>query len=164
MTYFNIEKEDEELSLGKKNKGINILTILTIVGSILLLGILLFGEWNMDRAYEQHIIVQEGGTTGMEWSDNQLRNSWEAFQITYEYRYEMLSLGLLGMLLCLVGAILMRKGQLKGLWIWLVGEWVPLISSLAITGVGMLQGMQLAGLIIPIAFTALYFAHKKYLA
>jgi hypothetical protein len=49
--------ENEDLELGKKNKGVNILTILTIIGSITMVVFLLFGEMNMDKSYEQHIMI-----------------------------------------------------------------------------------------------------------
>ncbi len=100
----------------------------------------------------------------MEWTDKMIRNSWDSFQVMYENRYAVFGIGLTGIILCLVGAILMRKGKLKGLWIWLAGGWIPLFLNLAIIGTGMFQGWQLAGLLIPVVFTALYYSHKKYLA
>lgn len=163
MTEEIIIDENEEPELGKRNKGINTLTILTIIGCVIMLGFILLGEMNMDTSYDQHVMIQEGGTTGIEWTDRMLRNSWDSFQIMYENRYTMLSIGIIGVLLCLIGAILMRKGNLKGLWLWLAGEWIPLFLNLAIIGTSIFQGWQLSTILIPIVFTALYFRHKKYL-
>lgn len=164
MNEETIIDENEDLELGKNNKGIRTLTTLTIIGCIIMLVFLLFGEMNMDKSYEQHIMIQEGGTTGMVWTDNMLLNSWDSFQVMYENRYAVLGIGLTGIFLCLIGAILMRKGKLKGLWIWIAGEWIPLFLNLAIIGTGMFQGWQLAGLLVPVVFTALYYSHRKYLA
>jgi|GEM_PF-2144044 len=58
----------------------------------------------------------------------------------------------------------MRKGSLKGLYIWTAGEWLPVIVNLVIVGTGFFSGFALLGAVVPIIFTILYFAHKKYLA
>ena len=73
-------------------------------------------------------------------------------------------LTLVGVTLCLVGALQMRKLKAQGYYLWLLGEVLPLIGTAIFIGAGALfSGFNVVGPIIVLLFIVLYTLQRKYL-
>lgn len=78
-------------------------------------------------------------------------------------KYPLLILGVLGLVLCLVGAIQMRARKKQGYFLWLIGEVLPIISSFIFIGGVFFSGWKLFFLIFPVLFIILYTTQRKHL-
>ncbi|HTL07222.1 MAG TPA: hypothetical protein VL307_03155 [Chitinophagaceae bacterium] len=151
----------------KLPSGLNTLTILTLIGC----GIgFLFTIYNFFNA--------KSGLDKMEATLNspdfdkmpdfaKKMFSPEALEVarkSYESRVPLTLIGLVGLVLCLVGAMQMRKLKAQGYLLYVIGEILPVIGSLIFIGMAALSGI---GGIIMIGFTLLfiilYTTQRKYL-
>ncbi len=124
---------------------LNVLTILTIIGcSILFLlslaspALMKFSKSMMDKAdasemTPRQIENMEKGKRIMELSENNM--------------IPLMALGIVGIILCFIGALMMRKLKKDGYWIYLAGKVVPLFGGLFI--LGMLQFSGFHSMIMP---------------
>jgi len=141
---------------------LNILTILTIIGcSILFLfslaspALMKFSKNMMDRAdvsemTPKQIEEMEKGRRIMEISENNM--------------IPLMALGIVGIILCFVGALMMRKLKKDGYWIYLAGQVVPFVGGLFILGMLQFSGFQsMIFPIISLIFIILYTTQRKYL-
>jgi hypothetical protein len=78
--------------------------------------------------------------------------------------YLLLAVGIIGAILCLVGAIMMWKQKKTGFYIYVVGEMVPPILSLVLVGMAGMGSMGIFGLVLPIAFTVMYGLNLKHMS
>lgn len=147
--------------------GINVLTILTFIGC----GIGFLGSvWNFFNA--------KSGVDKMEAAINSPNyenmpsiakkfltpEALEAARKTYENRVPITLIMLIGIVLCLYGAIQMRKQKMQGYYMYVAGELLPLIANVIFIGLGWLSGI--AGIIsicIVLLFILLYTGQRKYL-
>jgi hypothetical protein len=83
--------------------------------------------------------------------------------LAVEHMNENLIIGLVGSIICLVGALLMWQLKKTGFYIYLVGELAPIVASFAIMGVSVFSGIGILGLILPIVFSILYALNFKHL-
>jgi hypothetical protein len=147
--------------------GINVLTILTFIGSAIgFLG----ACWNFINAKSGLDKMEEAINSPNYETMPAIAKKFltpEALEIarkSYENRIPITVIGLIGIALCVYGAIQMRKRKMQGYYLYLVGEIIPLISSVIFIGVGSLTGF--AGLItigILLLFILLYTAQRKHL-
>ncbi len=75
----------------------------------------------------------------------------------------MITIILLGTVLCLVGAIIMRKLKQSGYLIYIAGQIIPIAAGFALGTQNFSDWKQIAGLILPIIFIALYTSQRKHL-
>ena len=73
----------------------------------------------------------------------------------------ILILSLVALSLCLYGAIEMRKRKKQGYILWLIGEILPIGTSLLFIGMLSMKGIGLIGIFIPLLFIILYTVNKK---
>ena len=147
--------------------GLNTLTILTFVGSAI--GFL-FTVYNFFNA--------KSGVQKMEDAINspdfekmpafaKKMMSPEALELARKGAENVIPLtliGLVGIALCVAGALQMRKLKAQGYVLYLIGEILPVISSLIFLGVAAFTGF--AGILticITVLFIILYTAQRKYL-
>ena len=79
-------------------------------------------------------------------------------------KWPIFVLGLIGITLCLIGAIQMRKLKAQGYYLWLIGEILPFISALIFLNASALfSGFNIIGPIILLVFVVLYTMQRKYL-
>ena len=73
--------------------------------------------------------------------------------------------GVIGGVLCIVGAMMMRKYKKDGYWIYLGGEFLPLIASFVIMGTAQYNSAFsiIIGVGIPLLFALLYANQLKHL-
>ena len=147
--------------------GLNILTILTFIGSALGLYFSLSGfingKANVDKMEET---INSPNYETMPSIVKKMVNT-ETLELTrkaYENRFPILLIGLLGIGLCVFGAVQMRKRKMQGYYLYLVGEIVPLLGSMVFLGVAALSGIfGIISICIVLLFVLLYTAQRKHL-
>ena len=145
--------------------GLNVLTILTFIGcgvgllfTLLTPTISKFFLGFMDKAK----------SSGNELSAKQLaeiEKGKAVLELTLANMVPLMIVGLLGIVLCLVGAIWMRKLKKDGFWIYVGGELLPVIGSFIILGTAQYTGVTsvVMGIGIPVVFVILYSMQRKFL-
>ena len=71
---------------------------------------------------------------------------------------------LLGTLLCIVGAVFMRKLVKNGFYLYTAGQLLPVIISTLILGIGSMAGFGALGLVFPIGFIIMYYTQLKHMS
>ncbi|MBZ5859194.1 hypothetical protein [Flavihumibacter profundi] len=154
------EKEEHKLpSL------LNVLTILTFIGCGLEL---IFGTLNIINGRKNLDKLEELQSSGqLDQMPSFLKKfagpeALENARLAYENRIPLFVIMLAGMVLCLFGAIQMRKLQKNGYYLWLIGELLPTVGSIILVGIGFAGN---AGwmLLFPLLFIILYSTQVKYL-
>ena len=145
---------------------LNTLTILTFIGcGVGLIGSI-FSAANAKSSYTNMEKLQASGD--MDKVPGFMKSmvgpdAVEMLRKSYEYRIPLLLITLVGLGLCLYGAIQMRALKKQGFYLWLAGEVFPLICSVILIGTGMFNGFGMLALIIPVLFIILYGTQLKYL-
>ena len=164
-----IKTEDKlEFSEDGKTKlpsGLNILTILTFIGC----GVgLLF-------AFLTPVIVkfflgmmQKAQSSGAELTTKQvieIEKGKAAMESMQANMIPLMVISLLGVVLCLVGALWMRKLKKDGFWIYVGGELLPVIGSLILLGTAQYTNAfsVIMGVGLPLLFVFLYARQRKFL-
>jgi hypothetical protein len=157
-----------ELNVDGKPKipsGLNVLTILTFIGcGVGLLFVVLTPLINkmllgfMDKAQ----------SSGQELSAKQLSDMEQGravIQLTQSNLVPIIAIGLVSIILCLVGAIWMRKLKKDGFWIYTGGELLPVIANFILLGTAQFTGVfsVVFAVGIPLLFVILYANQRKYL-
>jgi hypothetical protein len=141
---------------------LNVLTILTFIGSglafILSLYQLLTKSSQIEKANDAIEQLQQTG------SDNFLINgAIEALEMSIEHFTLLNLVPIIAAILCIIGAILMRKLKKNGYYIYILG----CISEIAIPAIAIggavLGGMLLVGSIFSILFIILYGVNLKHM-
>jgi hypothetical protein len=144
--------------------GLNVLTILTFIGC----GIgFLSSFWTYtkaDQSYKDIVDAQSKMTEAPAWAKSMMGPEMvEMARKSMENKLPILLLTIVGVALCLYGALEMRKLKKQGYILWLVGEVLPIIGGVLFLGASMFKGFALIGIAFPLIFIILYSVHKKYL-
>ena len=88
-----------------------------------------------------------------------------AIEIQQQNMVPLMIIGMAGIILCMIGALWMRKLKKDGYWMYVAGEVAPLIGGFAILGKSQYNGIGsvIIGLMIPLIFIGLYTTQLKYL-
>src|SRR5205085_506986 len=118
--------------------GLNVLTILTIIGTILF-GFIgsLWGFFTAESSYNRTKEALESGKldTAPSWAKGFLTPEMLAMQHKMlENKLPILILGLVASALCLYGALEMRKRKKQGYLLWLIGEVLPIGTTILFIG------------------------------
>jgi hypothetical protein len=154
---FNNELEKPTLS-----GGLNVLTILTFIGS----GIqILSGLWQFFTAEKSYKALQDA-QGNLDAVPGFLKSMMgpemlEIARKTAENKMPLLLLNLVGAALCIYGAMEMRKLKKQGFLLWVTGEFLPIISGIIFIGMGMFKGFGIIGMVFPILFLILYAVQRK---
>lgn len=144
---------------------LNVLTILTYIGcAISLLFTLAMPAFIklmlgfMDKAL----------SSGQDISEKQLADIEKgkaAFALLQQNMTILIVTGIIGTVLCFVGALWMRKLKKDGFWLYTAGELMPVIVSLVLMGTSQMNGVfaTISGFILPVVFVVLYASQRKYL-
>ncbi len=168
MTGINTTLKQGELSEDGKPElpsGINILTILTFIGC----GVgLLFALLTPVISKFFLGMMEKARSSGTELSAKQLADMEKGkavMELTQANMVPLMVIGIVGIVLCLAGAIMMRKLKKDGFWIYSGGELLPLIGNFIILGMGQFTGVVsvLMSIGIPVLFIVLYSRQRKYL-
>ena len=142
---------------------LNVLTILTFIGSGL--GII-SAIWGFARAKASYDQIASMNLDQMPDLAKRMMGSdpVEMARKSLENRLPILLMALIGCALCIYGAIQMRNLKKTGFSIYVIGEVLPFVSSLLFLGTGALMGFAgLIGALIVVVFIILYASQLKYL-
>lgn len=147
--------------------GINVLTILTFIGS----GIGILGSiWNFINAKkgldQMETMINSPEYDSMPALAKKFMTP-EALELArkgYENRIPITVIGLISIALCIVGALQMRKLKSQGYLLYVIGELLPVLSSVIFLGIASLTGIGgIITIVIVLLFIILYTLQRKYL-
>lgn len=146
---------------------LNILTILTFIGSGVALIMAIFQQFTAKSSLEAMEKMQgsEALEKMPEFAKKMYSNeSIELLRVSYENRVPILVITIVGILLCVYGAMQMRGLKKQGFYLWLIGELLPLIGTVIFVGTGIFSGfVGYISLAIIALFIFLYARQLKYL-
>lgn len=158
-----------EFDKPKLPTSLNVLTILTFIGSGLQLLGVVFGFINAKKTYDEKdkVIAQmssgevPGFLKGMMPSMDHYE---EMVTKNYENRLPIFVLGLVAVALCIYGAMQMRKLKKQGYTFYLIGELLPFATTALFVGMFMFAGVSFAiGVGLTVLFILLYTVNRKHL-
>ena len=157
----------EETTSKKLPGSLNVLTILTFIGSGLGFLGTVYNSINAKKGLDMMEKMQ--GSDDLEKLPDFAKQFYspeaiEMARLSYENRVPLLILTLVGIALCVFGAIQMRKLKKQGYYLWLLGEILPFIGSIIFVGTAGMTGF--AGIFIisiTVLFIILYTLQLKYL-
>lgn len=154
--------EQEETQLPT---GLNVLTILTFIGcgiggifTLLTPMIIKWSSGFMDKALN----------SGQELSQKQLADIEKgkaSLELIKANMIPTMVIGIASIILCLLGAIWMRKRKKDGYWLYVAGELAPIVAGFAIMGTAQYTGVMsyIFGIGLPVLFVILYTMQRKHL-
>jgi hypothetical protein len=160
----NMGMPDDKPSLPS---GLNILTILTFIGSGLSLLSSLYNFANAKSGLDkmEETINSPNYESMPAFAKKFLSpEALETARKSYENRVPLTLIGLIGIALCVYGAIQMRKRKMQGYYLYIIGELIPLVATVIFIGMGALSGFM--GIIVvcfTLLFVLLYTAQRKHL-
>jgi hypothetical protein len=146
---------------------LNTLTILTFIGSGILLFLTILNIFTAEKGLEQLEKMQ--GSEQLEKMPKFFQNFYspEALEIarkSYENRIPLIILSLVGLGLCVGGAIQMRALKKEGYYFWILGNILPLVGTAIFIGMAALTGgPSIFMLCITLLFFILYTRQLKHL-
>jgi hypothetical protein len=145
--------------------GLNVLTILTFIGCAVF-GLLTLLTPVINKFFKD--LMDKAASSGKELSTKQLEameKGKAAMELASQNMIPLMIIGMVGIILCFIGALWMRKFKKDGYWIYVAGEIVPMIGSLLLLGTAQYTGVVsvLLGVGIPLLFVILYTTQRKYL-
>jgi hypothetical protein len=144
--------------------GLNVLTILTIIGCIIGYIFSIMGFVNAKKQLEETQKLIDSGKIDEMPSFMKGMVGPEALamqQKMLDNKWPILILGLVATSLCLYGAIEMRKLKKQGYTFWLIGELLPFATTLIFIGTAAFSGFGLLFSIFPVIFIILYTVYRK---
>ena len=145
---------------------LNVLTILTFIGCAIEL---FFGSLNFIKGRKNLDDLEELQSSGkLDDAPEFMKKmagpeALENARLAYENRIPLFVIMLVGVSLCIYGAIQMRKLQKNGYYMWLIGELLPIVGTLIFIGIGFFTGTTGFFLIFPLLFIILYTTLLKHL-
>jgi len=145
--------------------GLNVLTILTFIGC----GI--FGLFTLLSPVINKFflgMIDKAASSGQDLSAKQLAEMEKgraALELANQNVIPLMAIGMIGIILCFVGALWMRKFKKDGYWMYVAGELAPILGTVLIMGTAQFTSIWsiLFGIGIPCLFVILYTMQRKYL-
>ena len=141
---------------------INVLTILTFIGS----GIgIISSIWSFTRAKAAYEQLQSLQMDQMPDIAKRLMGAdpVEMARKAYEQRFPILLISLVSYVLCIYGAMQMRQLKKAGFTLYTIGELLPIVITFIFLGSAAAGGFAMIGYLIYIVFIVLYATQLKYL-
>ena len=143
---------------------LNVLTILTFIGCALGIISAIWNYARADKGYKDLVAAQDKIADAPAWAKKMMGPEMvEMARKSAENKLPILLLTLVGIGLCLWGALEMRKLKKQGFILWVAGEFLPVIGVFIFLGAAAFSGFLLFFQIIPIVFLILYAVQRKYL-
>ena len=143
---------------------LNVLTILTFIGCAIGAIFTLATPWLMKFSLS---MINKAAETGTDQTPKQIADaeaSRKVIELTQANMTPLLLIGAAGIVLCFIGALMMRKLKKDGFWIYVSGQVLPIIGSLALLGMAQFTGVtSYIIFLIPVVFIILYSMQRKYL-
>ena len=149
----------------KLPSGLNTLTILTFVGSGIMLLFTIIMPWYMNFSLKMIDMAMSSGKEITAKDLQRMEDAKKLITLTQANMVPLMITGVIGGVLCIVGAMMMRKYKKDGYWIYLGGEFLPLIASFVIMGTAQYNSAFsiIIGVGIPLLFALLYANQLKHL-
>ena len=155
---------DQNYERTKLPTGLNVLTILTFIGcgvfGLITLCTPLINDFMLKYLNKEL-------TSGKDFSAKDIVRMEEgkaAIELTQQNLIPLMVIGMIGIILCFVGALWMRKYKKDGFWLYVAGEIAPVIAVAFILGFDQYKSVgSLLGVIVPVVFVILYSFQRKYL-
>lgn len=149
----------------KLPSALNVLTILTFIGSGILL-LLTLASPAITKFFLG--MIDKGMASGREFSDKEIqemRKGREVLEIMQANMVPMMIIGIIGIGLCIMGALWMRQLKKDGFWIYLAGQVLPIVGGLILVGTAQYTGVSsvVTSIGIPVLFIILYAVQRKHL-
>lgn len=145
--------------------GLKTLTLLTFIGSAIAALFLIATPalYKMSSSFMDKALASGQDIPADKIAE--IQKSKAAMAIAQANMVPTMVVGFIGLILCVVGAIWMRKLKKDGFWIYTAGELLPLIAGLILMGTAMFTGIVsiLLGVGLPVLFVILYATQLKYL-
>ncbi|MEO6731634.1 MAG: hypothetical protein ABIN01_10490 [Ferruginibacter sp.] len=145
--------------------GLNVLTILTFIGSGLGLILVL-----LTPVISKFFLgfMEKAQSSGKELTTKELteiEKGKAVMELTLANAVPIMIIGLIGIALCIAGAIMMRKLKKDGFWIYTGGELLPPIANFILLGTAQFTGVFsiVIAIGIPVLFVILYANQRKHL-
>ena len=155
----------DENSKAKLPSGLNVLTILTIIGCSIF-GILILLTPVINKFFTN--LMDKAVSSGQELSTKQLADIEKgraAMELAKQNMIPLMIIGMVGIILCFVGALWMRKLKKDGYWMYVAGELAPVLAGFILMGTAQYTGVAsiIVGTAIPILFVIFYSLQRKHL-
>lgn len=153
----------DEYKKSKLPTGINILTILTFIGSAWDLYSNVNNFIGGKKALEELEKAQEKLADAPGWAQKMAGPEvQEMMQQALNNKVPLMIIGLVAIGLCVFGAIQMRKLKKEGYFIWLAGELLPFVSALIFMP-ALFNTIYIYFSVFPLLFIILYTIQRKHL-
>jgi hypothetical protein len=146
---------------------LNVLTILTFIGSAFGL---LSGIWGFIGADKQvaNLQLMMNDSEKMSKMPEFMKGMFsqemlEQAKLQAANKIPLLIIGVLSAILCIIGALQMRKQKMQGYYMWFIGEILPFIGIVLFVSIKMLKGFALIGVLFTLVFMILYTVQRKHL-
>lgn len=162
MNYTTAQTNDVQPA--KRSEMLNVLTILTFVGCAFALFSAFTGYFGAADRYNQMVTAQAKVQPDAPTVVKALAGPGmvEMTRKAMVNKTPILLLELIGVGLCVLGAVWMRRLKKQGFYVYLVGELLPTVTSLIFIGANAFAGIFIVvGLIISLVFIALYATQMK---
>lgn len=163
--------ENESLDILEEKKTapqfLKVLTILTFIGCAFSLWGVFDNAFNIDKKItdvEKQISIMEDKDQASGFGYNMLVKAVDVLEQRKENVWLFFGSELLGTLLCIVGAVFMRKLVKNGFYLYTAGQLLPVIISTLILGIGSMAGFGALGLVFPIGFIIMYYTQLKHMS
>lgn len=155
--------KDEFLEKQTLPQRLNVLTILTFIGCAIFGLFTIFTPWILKFSAS---MLDKASSSGKDLTSKQiddLEKGRAALELSQINMVPILILGLVGIILCFIGALMMRKLKKDGFWLYIAGQIVPLIGNFVLLGTAQFtSAWSYIGLAFPLLFIYLYFTQMKY--
>ena len=116
-TNFTTDSENlSEFQTQPLPRGLNVLTILTFIGCAFALILSLSMPWLMKFSLNMMNKASEAGTDLTPKQITDMEASRKVIELTQSNMVPLISIGILGIVLCFIGAFMMRKLKKDGFW------------------------------------------------
>lgn len=144
--------------------GLNVLTILTIIGCIISILFGVYGYATAEKNYQKTKEMLEPGR--MDGAPAMVKSMINEDMLALQQKMmdnkmPIMILTVVAAALCLYGAIEMRKRKKQGYILWLIGEVLPIATTIIFIGAAAYKGFGLFALAVPLVFIILYTVNKK---
>ncbi len=153
-----------EIETTKPSSTLNVLTILSIIGSVISLIFSVVGYLFAETALEQKQKMIASGQVNELPGFVKSQYNQEAMRLAenmVDNKLPILITGIVSVILCFYGVMEMRKLKKQGYIIWLIGELLPLISTYLFIGIATFYGLGMLGIVVPLVFIILYTIYQK---
>jgi hypothetical protein len=160
---------ENEYDNGKLPTGLNVLTILTFIGSGFSLLFSVIGFFSAKTSFDNRdeTIEKMNSTAMPSWMKAIMPNMShfdETITKSFENRIPILMLSFIAIGLCVFGAIQMRKRMKQGFILYTIGELLPILTSAFFIGFFTLSGLAFYFMLfLSLLFIFLYMLQRKYL-